>query len=324
MVLAEEFSDWEDSHRRIDLVCLDKDADLVVVELKRTEDGGHMELQALRYAAMVSAMTFEQAVRAHEAYLRAEGREEDATASILGFLDWPEADDEAFAQNVRIILASAEFSRELTTAVMWLNERELDIRCVRMRPYRLGERLLVDVQQIIPLPEAADYQVRIQEKARTERASKKSKRQWDRESFLTEIAGRHTVEVAETAEDILDWAERLADDIAWGQGVWNGRASAIVHSAGHHYQCFNIYVDGGLMSLFDTLSKQGPFVDESLRREWRDRLNEIPGVELPEDCLDRRPRFAIRRLQNPDAMAAFKEAYGWVIETIRAFDRDAG
>lgn len=78
------------------------------------------------------------------------------------------------------------------------------------------------------------------------------------------------------------------------------------------------------MSLFDTLSKRGPFVDESLRREWRDRLNEIPGVELPEDCLDRRPRFAIRRLQNPDAMAAFKEAYGWVIETIRAFDRDAG
>lgn len=38
MVLAEEFSDWEDSHRRIDLLCLDKDADLVVVELKRTED----------------------------------------------------------------------------------------------------------------------------------------------------------------------------------------------------------------------------------------------------------------------------------------------
>ena len=36
--VAEEFSDWEDSHRRIDLLCLDKDADLVVVELKRTED----------------------------------------------------------------------------------------------------------------------------------------------------------------------------------------------------------------------------------------------------------------------------------------------
>ena len=48
MVLAEEFGDWEDSRRRIDLLCLDRSARLVVVELKRTEDGGHMELQAVR------------------------------------------------------------------------------------------------------------------------------------------------------------------------------------------------------------------------------------------------------------------------------------
>jgi RecB family endonuclease NucS len=60
MVVAEEFGDFEDTHRRIDLLCIDKTARLVVVELKRTEDGGHMELQALRYAAMVSVMTFDE------------------------------------------------------------------------------------------------------------------------------------------------------------------------------------------------------------------------------------------------------------------------
>ena len=37
MVIAEEFGDWLDSSRRIDLLCLDSDANLVVVELKRTE-----------------------------------------------------------------------------------------------------------------------------------------------------------------------------------------------------------------------------------------------------------------------------------------------
>lgn len=61
MVLADEFSDWQDSSRRIDLLCLDTSANLVVVELKRGEDGGFMELQAIRYAAMVSSMSFEQA-----------------------------------------------------------------------------------------------------------------------------------------------------------------------------------------------------------------------------------------------------------------------
>jgi RecB family endonuclease NucS len=44
--MAEEFSDWQDRSRRIDLLCLDTDANLVVVELKRTNDAGHMELQA--------------------------------------------------------------------------------------------------------------------------------------------------------------------------------------------------------------------------------------------------------------------------------------
>ena len=40
MVIAEEFGNWEDSRRRIDLLCIDQDANLVVVEIKRTEDGG--------------------------------------------------------------------------------------------------------------------------------------------------------------------------------------------------------------------------------------------------------------------------------------------
>src|SRR4051812_14784418 len=69
MVVAEEFGDWVDSSHRIDLLCLDKSGRLVVIEIKRTEDGGHMDLQAIRYAAMVSSMTFEQLVSAHAKYL---------------------------------------------------------------------------------------------------------------------------------------------------------------------------------------------------------------------------------------------------------------
>ena len=61
LVVAEEFGEWEDSRRRIDLLGVDKGANLVVIELKRTEDGGHMDLQSIRYAAMISTLTFRQA-----------------------------------------------------------------------------------------------------------------------------------------------------------------------------------------------------------------------------------------------------------------------
>ena len=43
LIIAEEFCQWDDSLRRIDLLGLDQGASLVVIELKRTQDGGHME-----------------------------------------------------------------------------------------------------------------------------------------------------------------------------------------------------------------------------------------------------------------------------------------
>jgi hypothetical protein len=172
LVLAEEFSDWEGAKRSIDLLVLDQDGNLVVVELKRTEDGGHMELQAIRYAAMVSTMTFDQAVEAHRQYLMKRNGQADPQQAILDHLGWESPQEDNFAQNVRIVLVSADFSKEITTAVLWLNERDLDIRCVRMVPYRHKETTLLDVQQVIPLPEALEYQVRVKEKATQERAAK--------------------------------------------------------------------------------------------------------------------------------------------------------
>jgi hypothetical protein len=170
MVIAEEFGDWEDSNRRIDLLCLDREANLVVVELKRTQDGGHMELQAIRYAAMVSAMTFPQMVEAHARFLGEAANHERAQEAILEFLGWDEPREDNFAQDIRIILASADFGKELTTVVLWLNQRGLDIRCIRLKPHRMeGGPVLLDVQQIIPLPEASEYQTRVSTKNRAGR-----------------------------------------------------------------------------------------------------------------------------------------------------------
>lgn len=133
LIIADEFCEWDESKRRIDLLGLDQDANLVVIELKRTEDGGHMELQAVRYAAMVSAMTFSKAVEVYARYLAASGSSMAAEAEILDFLGWESANEDKFGENVRIVLVSAEFSKEITTSVMWLNECGLDVRCVRLR-----------------------------------------------------------------------------------------------------------------------------------------------------------------------------------------------
>jgi hypothetical protein len=173
LIIAEEFSEWEESKRRIDLLGLDRDANLVVIELKRTEDGGHMELQAIRYAAMISAMTFSKAVEVYARYLKTNGGTEDAESAILQFLTWDTANEETFGQDVLLVLVSAEFSKEITTSVIWLNDHGLDIRCVRLRPYALDSRVVLDVQQIIPLPEANDITIQLKKKAQESRSARK-------------------------------------------------------------------------------------------------------------------------------------------------------
>lgn len=189
LVIAEEFGDWDESRRRIDLLGVDRDANLVVIELKRTEDGGHMELQAIRYAAMVSTMTFDQAANVFGRYLTQIGSSAiNARAELLDFLGWDEPDEDAFAQDVRIVLASADFARELTTSVLWLIERDIDIRCVRLQPYDDDGRVFVDVQQIIPLPEIAEYQIRVIEKKRKEREARSDTRDWT--SYDVILSGR--------------------------------------------------------------------------------------------------------------------------------------
>ncbi|WP_254916411.1 hypothetical protein [Achromobacter denitrificans] len=162
MVLAEEFGNWDGANRRIDLLCLDEEKNLVVVELKR-DKGAHMDLQALRYAAMISAMRFDQAVDAHAKYLKMSC--EESEQSIRQFLNADEDEPIALSDTVRIVLASANFSSELTTAVLWLNEQgKMDIRCVQMQPYAIAEKVLLDVQQLIPLPQAQAYTVALREK----------------------------------------------------------------------------------------------------------------------------------------------------------------
>jgi len=169
LIIAEEFGEWEDSRRRIDLLGVDKNANLVVIELKRTDDGGHMDLQALRYAAMISTMTFDKAIQVFNEYLSKSNNDEDAEHNLLEFLEWDERDDENFAQDIRVILVSAEFSKEITTTVLWLNDYGLDIRCVRIKPYNDNGRTLVDVEQVIPLPEASDYITQLGTKNKKER-----------------------------------------------------------------------------------------------------------------------------------------------------------
>jgi hypothetical protein len=192
LVVSEEFGAFADARRRIDLLGVDHDGRLVVFELKRTTDGGHVELQALRYAAMVSAMTFDELVEHYERHL---GQVEptavdEARDRLAAWLDDAGGEEAILSREVRIVLVAAGFDIEITTTVLWLTDvYGLNISCVRLAPYKVDDRLLLDVQQVIPLPEASELTVRLRRRESQVRAVREDNRDWT-PYIITTPAGR--------------------------------------------------------------------------------------------------------------------------------------
>ncbi|MEZ8379594.1 hypothetical protein AB6C48_12215 [Vibrio splendidus] len=204
LVISEEFSDWEDSRRRIDLLAIDRNANLVVIELKRDEVGAHMELQALRYAAMISTMTFEKACDYFEQYIEKEGLDIVARQEILDFVDLDEGSLDDFGNDVRIVLASADFGKELTTSVLWLRDKGIDISCVRLAPYRYKDDVLINAEQIIPVPEVEEYQVRFREKRSEQRKAQVGTKDYSKFEYRGQLYNKRNLALVL----MTDWIEQ--------------------------------------------------------------------------------------------------------------------
>ncbi len=191
LIIAQQYSNWLDSKLKIDLLGLDSNGRLVVIELKKGDTGAHMDLQAIRYAAMVANMTVEQAVGAYQTHLEKRasepGRdpvEEGESETLLReHLKVAELDSQAIHTEMpRIILASENFGKELTTCVMWLNHSWLssegpEIKCVRLQPHKDGDDVLVESSVVIPLPEASDYQTQLKKLEQETRSESSAKAQ---------------------------------------------------------------------------------------------------------------------------------------------------
>ena len=170
MVLASEYTNWNNASRFIDLLALDAEGQLVVVEIKRTGDGGHAELQALRYAAMLSTHTIENVIDARHRHLLktdATSNRDDVENEILEFLCKGDVDEVTLGTTPQVILIARDFSPEITTTAMWLMER-MDgflMHCFTVRLYPLPSgQYALHFDLLLPLPQQEDYLVKVRDK----------------------------------------------------------------------------------------------------------------------------------------------------------------
>jgi hypothetical protein len=171
LLIDSEYDGFDKSDKRLDLLALDYNGKLVIIELKRDASASHADLQAIRYAAFCSSMTFDTLVSLYAAFAK-NGDNEEAKRSIqqfVGDVDFSTLDDKP-----RIILAAATFDTEITSCVLWLRSFGVDISCVEIAPYRMPDnRIVLAPRVIIPLPEAADYIVKAEKKQAEQGQQKK-------------------------------------------------------------------------------------------------------------------------------------------------------
>lgn len=166
LIVSIEFDRFSNSNNRLDLLALDRLGNLVVIELKRDSTAGYADLQALRYAAMVSSMTIDVLTSYYISYRGKYYSENlshsEAKAQIIEFVDSDSFTE--LSNRPRIILCSEGFSQEVTATVLWLRESDIDISCVTITPYKVKEEIIVVPKVIIPLAEAQQYLVKIKQK----------------------------------------------------------------------------------------------------------------------------------------------------------------
>jgi len=166
LIVSIEFDRFSSSNDRLDLLAVDRDGNLVVIELKRDSAAGYADLQALRYAAMVSSMTIDMLVPYYISYKKkydeVELSELEAKEQIVEFVESDTFSE--LSNKPRIIICSEGFSQEITTTVLWLRDSDIDISCVSITPYQVEGQIIVVPKVVIPLEEARQYQIDIKRK----------------------------------------------------------------------------------------------------------------------------------------------------------------
>ncbi len=161
-VVTTEFDRFDRTSERLDVLGITATEPgrgrLVVIELKRDGTSTTVDLQAIKYAAYVAAAQFDDVVEMHARHH--ELSPEESRAALLSLLGGSEDDPPVIDDTPRIVLVAGDFRAEVTTTVLWLVDNfEMDIRCVRLQPFAVGERILVHSETIIPLPEAEQYRL---------------------------------------------------------------------------------------------------------------------------------------------------------------------
>jgi hypothetical protein len=217
LIIQKEFQGFNDTKERLDLLALDKEGGLIIIENKLDDTGTDVVWQGLKYTSYCSTLTNEQIVKIYQEYLDSNGGG-DAKENILEFLERETDEDLLLNSNdQRIFFIANNYRKEVTSTVLWLLDHEIQIRCFKATPYSLGDELFLQIEQIIPLPETAEYMIDAKEKEKEKKG--KSKKVEETKAQLVSLWSNLKEELRSRNQKYLD---NVKAKPVFHMGFWNG------------------------------------------------------------------------------------------------------
>jgi hypothetical protein len=294
---------------------LDQDGIPTLVEVKRSSDTRiRREVigQLLDYAAnAIVYWPVERLQSAFESTVRDAGR--DPEAQLEEFLAghqtsseyWQAVKTNLQAGRVRLLFVADLIPPELRRVVEFLN--------TQMDP---AEVLAVEIRQFIGegvrslVPRVYGHTEQAQQRKNPGGVTGK---QWTEQSFLESLSARKSDLDAQRARRFAEWARGRGARMTYGRGTTDGSMFAEFDAGGRSYFPVAIWTSGTVEAQFQHLRVRPPFDDEALREELRFRLNQIPGIALPEGSLTRRPSFPVEALRPEASMVTFLDTMHWFL-----------
>lgn len=191
LIIQKEFDGFDETKERLDLLAIDKSGGLVVIENKLDDSGRDVVWQALKYASYCSSLSKSNIVEIYQDFLNKQKEGVDAKERISEFLEIDDFSEVILNSGIdqRVLLVAANFRREVTSTVLWLLQHGIRLQCIKATAFGQGEQIFLNLEQIIPTPEAADFMVGISEKEKEQQNTVQSlaKRERLRMDFWTEM-----------------------------------------------------------------------------------------------------------------------------------------
>ena len=165
LIIQKEFDGFADTRERLDLLALDKQGNLVIIENKLDDSGKDVTWQAIKYASYCSSLNKQDVITIFQKYL---GDNYSALTELSEFFDGRDIEEIEINKRQRIFLVAANFHKEVTSSVVWLMKYNIRIKCFQVTPYRYGNQIMVEFDQIIPAVGTEEYQIKIANKEQEE------------------------------------------------------------------------------------------------------------------------------------------------------------